>query len=1069
MHSEAGDGARETSRGTSRRFSARVADTIVRGRWLWGAVALALLALSVVRIDQIWPLDPSARVFFAPENPDRQALDRFEDVFSKDDNLMIVIAPEGGDVFTPRVLGAVGDITERAWRLPFVRRVDSLTNFQNTYAEGDELIVRDLVPDPATVTPEEAARARATALGRIELVNAMVSPRGDVTQVQVKFTLPGTDPAHEVPTIVREAKALAAAIKAQYPFLDLHLTGAVMINNQFAVSGEQDGKTLMGPMFVVILTIVGLALRSFYGTLAVLVVILFSAVTGLGALGWMGIQLNSVTILTPLYIMTLAVASAVHVLASCRHTMIGTPDRREWVRRALTDHLGAITIACVTTAIGFFSLNFSISPPFRQVGTVVGIGVLAAWLYTMLLLPGLIILLPIRRRTQPAASSRAMAWWAEFVIANRRMLLPGSALFVVVAGVGMTQLRLEDDFLRYFDQRFQFRQDLDFTEDRLTGVAALEYPLPSGAPQGINEPAFLAEAAGFADWLRGQPEVTYVRTLTDTIARLNMNMHGDDPAFHRLPATREEASQYLFLYELSLGYGMDLTDQIDVDRSALRTTVLMAHVTTPQMRALTLRAADWLAANAPIIEAAWTAAHPRLPQVTPTGVVHVFNLISHRDVRAMLTGTALALVLISGVITLALGDLRIGAISLIPNLIPAIMAFGLWGYAVGTVTLAIAVVSAATLGIVVDDTVHFLARYGRARKAGRNPEDAVRDAFRSVGMALLVTSVGLVGGFAVLALSGFAVNGDMARLTALTILLALVADFMLLPPLLIWLDRRKSAMSLKAPAAAATTALLVALAALPAAPPARAETPEARGLAIAQEADRRDLGFGDYTVEGEMALRDKSGRESRRKFESMVLERPDPGLGDLGIIIFSRPRDIRGTALLTHANIEPKDDDQWLFLPAVKRVKRISSSNRTGKFVSSEFSYEDLGSQEVADYGHKWLRDEPCPTDAALNCFVVETVPKNPKSGYSSRVTWIDAKEYRAQRIEFYNRRGDHEKTLTFEGYHQYLGKYWRADLMRMVNVQTGKQTDLIWSDYRFHAGLKESDFNAQRLPQMAR
>ena len=329
-----------------------------------------------------------------------------------------------------------------------------------------------------------------------------------------------------------------------------------------------------------------------------------------------------------------------------------------------------------------------------------------------------------------------------------------------------------------------------------------------------------------------------------------------------------------------------------------------------------------------------------------------------------------------------------------------------------------------------------------------------------------MTTASLVAGFAILAQSGFAVNGDMAKLTAITITLALIADFLLLPSLLIWLDKRSSTMS-AAKTAAAAIALVVATGFL--INEARAQTPEEKGLAIAVEADKRDLGYGDFEADGEMVLKDTGGGESRRVFRSMNLERVDPGVGDMGVIVFQKPRDIRGTGLLTHAKIEPDDDDQWLYLPAVKRVKRISSSNRTGKFVSSEFSYEDLGSQEVGDYTYKWLRDEACPTDASLTCFVVESYPKNPKSGYSKRIGWIDQAEYRLHYIEFFNRRGDLEKKLTFTGYQQYLGKFWRPALMAMVNAQTGKATDLIWSNYRFGAGLSESDFTSSRLQAMAR
>ncbi|MEM8754702.1 MAG: outer membrane lipoprotein-sorting protein, partial [Pseudomonadota bacterium] len=202
---------------------------------------------------------------------------------------------------------------------------------------------------------------------------------------------------------------------------------------------------------------------------------------------------------------------------------------------------------------------------------------------------------------------------------------------------------------------------------------------------------------------------------------------------------------------------------------------------------------------------------------------------------------------------------------------------------------------------------------------------------------------------------------------------------------------------------------------------------------------------------------------------NMILERPESGVGDLAVIVFERPRDVRGTALLTHANVEPNDDDQWLYLPAIKRVKRISSSNRTGKFVSSEFSYEDLGGQEVEDYDYKWLRDEPCPNMADETCYVVERFPKNAKSGYSKSIVWMDQSHYRLDQVEFYNRRGDFEKLMSFEGYEQYLDQYWRPSKITMDNRQTGKSTDLIWSGYEFRNGLSNRDFDAQRLDKMAR
>ncbi|MEC7238305.1 MAG: outer membrane lipoprotein-sorting protein, partial [Pseudomonadota bacterium] len=571
----------------------------------------------------------------------------------------------------------------------------------------------------------------------------------------------------------------------------------------------------------------------------------------------------------------------------------------------------------------------------------------------------------------------------------------------------------------------------------------------------INSVAYLQTLDALSAFLRDQPEISHIRSLSDTIKRLNMNMNGDDAYFYRIPDSDEEASQFLFLYELSLGYGMDLTDQINVDRSSTRVSAFVGYATTRQLIALDGKIQAWFDENAPELKS------------PVTGQTHVYTMISARDVPSMLKGTSLALVFISFVIFLVLRNFKLGLVSLVPNLVPAMMGFGLWGFMVGNVTLAVSIVVAMTLGIVVDDTVHFILKYANARKRGDSAEDSVRYAFKSVGMALTVTSLGLVIGFAILGQSGFAVNRDMARLTAITLSFALFVDFLFLPPLLIFLDRMKTMKT------STTTASLAAIAAVAAAlaimPLGGAQASNKKGLAIATEVDNRDKGWDDVTVEGEMVLKNKAGNESVRKFRSTILEAADSSEGDRSIITFSEPRDVRGTALLTHSKIEPDDDSQWIFLPAVKRVKRISSSNRTGKFVSSEFSYEDLGSEEVADNEHIWLEDKPCAHDAALTCAAVESRPKNKRSGYSRRVSFIDLDEYRVHQIDFYNRRGDLEKSLQFQDYRQYEGQFWRAHVMVMDNMQTGKSTRLSWGDYSFRKGLTQRDFTPQGLPKASR
>jgi hypothetical protein len=237
-----------------------------------------------------------------------------------------------------------------------------------------------------------------------------------------------------------------------------------------------------------------------------------------------------------------------------------------------------------------------------------------------------------------------------------------------------------------------------------------------------------------------------------------------------------------------------------------------------------------------------------------------------------------------------------------------------------------------------------------------------------------------------------------------------------------------------------------------------AATPEETGLAIAVEADRRDTGFGDSIAAMEMILRNKQGDESRRELRVRTLE--VDGDGDKSLSIFDKPADVKGTAFLTFTH-KTGPDDQWLYLPSLKRVKRISSKNKSGPFMGSEFAYEDISSQEVDKYTYKYLDDEPC---GDLECFVIERDPVDPDSGYTRQVVWIDKQEYRPQKVDYYDRKNDKLKTLTFHEYRQYLDRYWRAMRQEMVNHQTGKSTTLLWEKYNFSNGLTDRDFDKNSL-----
>ena len=754
------------------------------GEWLirWRVAAILFSIIAVLAAGygaRFITFSADYRVFFSKENPQLQAFEALQNIYTKTDNVLFVLAPRDGRVFTPRTLDAVEYLTRRAWQIPYSIRVDSLSNFQHSRGEEDDLIVEDLVENAGNLDAMDLERIAAIALREPLLLHSIVSEQADVTGVNVTVQLPGVNEIEETPEVVEFSRALVEEMRERYPDVEIHLTGIVMLNNAFSEHSALDMQRLVPFMFLLVALVMALLLRSLVGALTSMLIVFITIITAMGLTGWLGIRLTPPSSAAPTMILTLTVANCIHILVSFLYGMRRGDAKAKAMVESLRVNLAPVFITNLTTAIGFLSMNFSDAPPFRDLGNIVSMGVVAGFVYSIVFLPALMMVLPVRVKVGTSLSHRAMDHVAEFVIAWRRTLLWGMGLLVLLLVVMIPRNQLNDEFVKYFDDRVEFRQATDFTTDHLTGIYRIDYSLDSGEPGGISEPEFLRRVEAFADWYRQQPGVIHVQSLTDTMMRLNKNLHGDDEAWYRLPEERDQAAQYLLLYEMSLPYGLDLNNQINLDKSATRLGVVLHSISSNRVLELEEAAQQWLRDHAP----ASMQAHGASPTI-------MFSHIGERNIRSMLTGTTVALVLISLVLIFALRSLKIGLVSMIPNLVPAAMAFGLWGLLVGQVGLALSVVTGMTLGIVVDDTVHFLSKYLRARReVSLNAADSVRYAFAHVGVALWTTSAVLVAGFLVLAQSSFELNAGMGLLTAITIAFALAADFLLLPPLLMKLEK----------------------------------------------------------------------------------------------------------------------------------------------------------------------------------------------------------------------------------------------------------------------------------------
>ncbi|HHZ88806.1 MAG TPA: hypothetical protein EYN73_08715 [Chromatiaceae bacterium] len=756
------------------------ATQVVRWRFVLVVVMLGLVALAASG-GRFLTLTSDYRVFFGEDNPQLNAFENLQNTYTKNDNILIVVAPKNHKVFTRDVLSAVEEITDAAWQTPYSLRVDSITNFQHTRGEDDDLIVESLVEDAQGLFDNDLERIKNIALNEPLLVHRLISTSGDVTGINVTIQVPEIDVTKEIPEVVGHVRKYLEGFRAEHPDLEIYLTGTVMMNNAFPEAAKADAKSLVPMMFLVVVVTLWLLLRSISGVFATVVIVISAIGIAMGLTGWVGMTLTPPTGSVPTIILTLAVADCVHVLSSFLHEMGLGRDKKAAMIESIRLNFQPITLTSLTTAIGFLSMNFSDAPPFRDVGNMVATGIIAAWILSLVLLPALMTILPVRARKATSLTSTGMQNLGEFVIRNSNMLFWSILAMATVLALMIPKNEMNDQFVEYFDESIEFRSATDFVTDNLTGIYTIDYSLSSGEAGGLNNPEFLLKVEEFANWYREQAGVIHVNVFTDIMKRLNMNLHGDDEFYYSIPEERDLAAQYLLLYEMSLPYGLDLNNQIDIDKSATRMNVTVENLTTNELLNLETLGRQWLAENA-----------PESMQTEGASPAIMFANIGKRNMRSMLSGTVLALIFISLILIVAFRSVSIGLISLIPNLLPAAAAFGVWAMIIGEVGLALSVVVSMTLGIVVDDTVHFLSKYLRARREkGLGTDDALRYAFSTVGTALWVTTIVLVAGFSVLAFSTFKMNSGMGLLTAITIALALIIDFLFLPPLLMKLQENE--------------------------------------------------------------------------------------------------------------------------------------------------------------------------------------------------------------------------------------------------------------------------------------
>lgn len=698
-----------------------------------------------------------------------------------DDNLLIMIEAKEGDAFTTNILTGTQKLTSDLWKTPYSIRVESVTNFQHTRANGDDLEVGDLIASPQSLDAAGLSEVKNIALNDPIALHRVVNQQGNVLAINVVFHFPMLS-GDEKLIAFAAVDSLAAQFRENNPQTRVYVGGLTALDATVMNLSMKETGMFLGLVMLLSVVLLTLLLRSVVPVMLSVLVMLLSVMAALSFSGMMGWKMTPFTSIVPMLVLIIAIADCIHFITVFVKRMNLGEDKKLALSKSLRINAKAIIITSATTAVGFLTFNLSGSDSIAALGNESAFGIAAACLLSLTFLPACLAVLPVKVRRGKKESSTRYHNFAQIIFTNRYKIFTGSLMIALLLGMNITKNTFDDNIPTYFAKSLPWRQANDFSELQFGSAYNFTYSLYADADSSVSDPEYLKKVEAFTNYLRDLPKAAYVKSVADTFKRLNKSMHGDDSAYYRLPDDKNTAAQYLLLYEMSLPYGLDLNDQINLDKSASKVLAAFGSMSVADVLALDKQIKQWLNTNMPGT------------RYISAGVQIMFAELMAQDTKGLTLGAIFGLMIISGLLIFMLRSFKVGMISLLPNLLPILMAFGLWGLLVGKVGFGLAMVSGMSIGIIVDDTVHFLTKYLHGRRnLGLNAQDSVAYSYATVGSSLVFTTLVLVSAFMLMVgLSEFRVNTDMGKMTSIILCFALVFDLIALPAMLMIFDKKKA-------------------------------------------------------------------------------------------------------------------------------------------------------------------------------------------------------------------------------------------------------------------------------------
>lgn len=1019
------------------------ADVSVRRRWPI-LIATALLVGACAYPAIFVPYDASYEIWFLEDDPAVVSYARFHDLFGNDETLLLSLdtGPEG--VFRNEVLQSIGRATEFFDRNPSIRRVLSLSRYEAIHGTADDI---ELIPAVShlPMTPEELAATRARVMADTMAVTSVVNRDGTMAVVIGEIVHMPHEFRHRA-QLLDDVRGFIAEEKARSG-LEYRLSGGAVLDEYIYRMTRRDFHRSIPLVTLLIALVLVYTVRSVAGVILPLAVILSSVVLARAATPLLGWRDNSMLTIVPLIVMAIGVADSVHIVVHYLRLRGAGRDGPAAARETIVRLFKPCLLTSATTMIGFLALLTASLAPLRQLGVLTSIGVAAAFLLSVFTLPAALSLLRgnyerCSARLEAGFFPRTLVRIPGFARRFRWGILAAAAALTVLGAVGLTRVQVETNAIEFLRDGDPFRVQAQELQRKIGGIGSLEIVVHAKEEGGIRDPEVLRAMDALAVYAADQPLVYSAHSVADYLKTVNRAMNEDDPAAYRIPDSSELAAQYLLLYDAS-SPAVGLDRLVDLTHTHARIWARTGFGSSTAYKALQ----DSVSAFA-------ARTFPDDVDMEYTGVVTLYKNMGDYITLSQIRSFLFALLTITVVMMFTFRSVRYGLLSLIPNVWPIMLTLGFMGWKGIWLEPPTAMVAAVAIGIAVDDTIHFLNKYLEGRDRHESIDGAIHHALDISGRAIVFTTVILLAGFLVISTSEFKPYVNFGALTAMAIFLALLGDLLVMPAVLYAFPMKPRRTRR---GAAASVAALFPLALLFAAP-AEAETDAlARGRAVVERVTAATRVATAEETRVAMVLRDKGGRSIEREAEIAFLREGEDRTRSL--VRFLNPPDIRGMAFLSHAR--EGDDDRWLYLPALGRVKRIAASDQASSFAGTELAYEDLAGREVDDYTHRFLREDVLDGEPVE---VVESIPTDPLSGYSRLESWAAKDKDAFLRVDYYDREGRLLKVSRVVEFHRPDGAQWRAKILVVENKQTGRATELRVKEQRLDAPLDPARFTVEAL-----